>query len=315
MALSTLISAAALVFVFLSTQIWMLFVATVAFGFATALYWPTRFPVLTDIYSANVGSAIGLTLSAGSLGNDAFPVLATFVAGYTSWRLGFGIFVPLFGLFVIALWLAVPARTSGRESAVDTLSLATSRRIKAGITMDSIPAVVGIQTTVSFIIQGFSSFYPAYLTIVKGVSVATAATLFGLFFAVGAVIHPLAGRAMDRFGAWVTLAAFNSGTVGALWLLPFAHSVLQLFAITVLFSCWNGCGVITQTYIADTLPAEMQGTGLRTLKAGWMTVGATSPLLIGVLGDNDLFDEGFLLLAVVGSLGVILSLWKALGER
>jgi len=87
---------------------------------------------------------------------------------------------------------------------------------------------------------------------------------------------------MDRFGAWVTLAAFISGTVAALWLLPFAHGVPQLLAITVLFSCWNGCGVITQTYIADTLPAEMQGTGLGTLKAGWMTVGATSPLLIGI---------------------------------
>jgi len=46
-----------------------------------------------------------------------------------------------------------------------------------------------------------------------------------------------------------------------------------------------------------------------------MTVGATSPLLIGILADNDLFDEGFLLLAVVGSLGVILALRKALGER
>jgi MFS family permease len=242
-------------------------------------------------------------------------VLATVVAGYTTWRLGFGIFVPLFGLFAIGLWLAVPPRTSGRESAVDTLSMAPLRRIKAGITTDSIPAVVGIQTTVSFIIQGFSSFYPAYLTIVKGVSVATAAMLFGLFFAVGAVIQPVAGRVMDRFGAWVTLAAFISGTVAALWLLPFAHGVPQLLAITVLFSCWNGCGVITQTYIADTLPAEMQGTGLGTLKAGWMTVGATSPLLIGILADNDLFDEGFLLLAVVGSLGVILALRKALGER
>ena len=313
--LSTLISAGAISLVFISTNIGMLFVATVTFGLATALYGPTRFTILTDIYSDNVGSAIGLTLAAGSLGNAVFPVMATVVARYASWRAGFGVFVPLFCLLVVALWIAVPGRTSTRTSAVDTLSLDVLRRIHSGITTGSIPAIVGIQTTVSFIIQGFSSFYPAYLTIVKGISPATAAMLFGLFFAVGALVQPIAGNLMDRFGTWTTLATFISGTVAALWLLPIAHGVPQLIGVTVLFSCWNGCGVITQTYIADALPVELQGTGLGTLKAGWMTVGATSPLAIGIFADNDFFDEGFLLLAIVGTLGVFLAVRMALRDR
>lgn len=43
-----------------------------------------------------------------------------------------------------------------------------------------------------------------------------------------------------------------------------------------------------------------------------MTLGVTSPLLIGVLADDDDFDEGFLLVAVVGTLGVFLAVRKML---
>lgn len=66
---------------------------------------------------------------------------------------------------------------------------------------------------------------------------------------------------MDQFDTWNTLAAFIGGTVMALWMLPFAQSVPQLLFVTVLFSCWNECSVISQTHIADALPETMQGTG------------------------------------------------------
>ncbi|WP_136602832.1 MFS transporter [Salinigranum halophilum] len=310
--LSAVVSAAALTLVVVSIDLWMLFVGTVAFGVATALYGPTRFTILTDIYTNRVGAAIGLTLAAGSVGNAVLPVLAAIVAGYTTWRFGFSLFVPAFGLLAVGLWITVPRRTSSETSAVETLSIETVREIWRGITLGSIPAAVSIQVTVSFIIQGFSSFYPTYLTIVKGISPGLAATLFGLFFAAGAVVQPVAGMLMDRVGMWQTLAGFVSGTAAALWLLPFATTVPQLLAVTVLLSCWNGCGVITQTHIADSLPETMQGTGLGVLKAGWMTVGATSPFAIGLLADNNYFDQGFLLLAVVGTVGVVLSVQQAL---
>jgi len=52
----------------------------------------------------------------------------------------------------------------------------------------------------------------------------------------------------------------------------------------------------------------MQGTGLGVLKAGWMVLGATSPLLIGVLADYGRFDEAFFVLAAVASGGLALTL-------
>lgn len=142
----------------------------------------------------------------------------------------------------------------------------------------------------------------------KGLSPEAAATLFGLFFAAGVVITPLSGVVMDRFGTRFTLVFFLGGCVVALWVLPFVHGLVSLIALTVLFSTWNGGGVAAQTYIADSLPDDMQGTGFGTVKASWMLVGALSPLLIGIFADYGMFNAGFLLLAAVGTLGLILSI-------
>lgn len=306
--LSALISAGAVLVVATSTSVWVLFAGTIGFGLATALYGPTRFTVFTDIYPDRAGSAIGLTMAAGNLGNTIFPVAAAVVASYATWRLGIGAFVPLFVGVAVALWVAVPSRTSGESSAVDELSSDVLARIKRGISRESIPLVVAIQITISFVIQGFSSFYPTYLATTKGLSPAVAAALFGLFFAVGAVVQPLSGSMLDRFGTRTTLVFFLGGCVVALWLLPFVHGLVPLVAVTVLVSSWNGCGVATQTYVASSLPEDMQGTGLGTLKAGWMVMGAASPLLMGALADFGSFDEGFLLLAAVGTAGLFLAI-------
>ncbi|QLK27770.2 MFS transporter [Natrinema zhouii] len=308
--LSTLISAGTVLVVATAINVWMLFAGTIVFGLATALYGPTRFTIFTDIYPNRAGSAIGLTMAAGNLGNTVFPVAAAVIASYTTWRYGIGSFSPLFLGVAVGLWMAVPNRTSGGGSAVDELSSDTLARIRSGITRESIPIVVAIQVTASFVIQGFSSFYPTYLTVTKGFSPAVAATLFGLFFAVGAVIQPFSGTMLDRLGARPTLVLYFGGCVAGLWLLPFVDGLVPLVAATVLISSWNGCGVVTQTYIADSLPDDMQGTGLGTLKAGWMVVGATSPLLIGTLADYGSFDHGFLLLASVGTVGLLLSITR-----
>ncbi len=242
--LSTAISAGAVLVVVTAVNVWMLFAGTITFGLATALCGPTRFTILTDIYAKQAGSAIGLTMAAGSLDNAGPPVVATVLATYLAWRFGFGVFFPLFVLVLIALWLAVPGRTSSRTSAVDAVSLRTVRRITRGVTRESIPTIVAIQTTVSFIIQGFSSFYPTYLTATKGASPELAATLFGVFFAIGAIIQPIAGNMMDRIEPWRTLILSFGGCILALWVLPFVHGVLPLVIVMLLLSSWNGCGVI-----------------------------------------------------------------------
>ncbi len=306
--ISGVISTVAVLLLATAPTVGLLFTATILFGLATALYGPTRFTILTDLYSKQAGSAIGLTMAAGSIGNAAFPALAAFISGALSWRFGFGIFLPMFAIVTVALWLLVPSRMSTESSAVDELSLDLLRNLSRGITVKDVPVVVGVQVTLSFMIQGFSSFYPAYLIEAKRLSPEVAAMLFGGFFLLGAVIQPITGVLMDRIGIRATMIGCLSVCVSALALLPFADSFITLVTITCLFALWNGTPVVTQTYIADTLPADMQGTGFGMLKAGWMLIGATAPALIGFMADVGRFDEAFMLLAVVGAIGLALAL-------
>jgi len=307
---STVIAGITILGVALSINVLMLFLATIAFGFATALFGPMRFTVFTDIYEERAGSAIGVTMAAGSAGNALLPIAATAIASAIAWRYSFAIFVIPFILVALALCLFVPARTSNATRAVDEFTWGTIKRIQAGISSGTIPAVVAVQASFSFVFQGFTGFYPLYLVEAKELSPSIASTLFGLFFAASFIIQPLAGISMDRFGTRPSLIATLGVSVAALWVLPFIQGQIPIITLTIVLSILNGCAVITQTHIADALPAEMKGTGLGTLKAGWMTLGTTSPVIIGVLGDFGHLNYGFLVLAGIGTVGVLIATFK-----
>lgn len=304
---STLLSAGTMLVVSASVNVEMLFAGTVLFGLATALYGPTRLTIFTNIYTERAASAIGINMAAGSLGNALFPVVGAFVATYTAWRIGFGMFVPAFLLASVAIWVTVPSHTSGPTSAVDDLSRQTIADVLDGVTSGSILTMVGVQICISFTVQGFSSFYPSYLAEIKEFSPGLAATMFGVFFGVGSLLQPVSGTLADRFGPQSTLVGLLGGAVVALWALPFASGLGQIVAVTVLLSTLTGCLVITQSSIAQTLPDEIQNTGMGGLKAGWMLLGASSPLLIGVLADYGHYDGGFMMLAAVTSAGLVLA--------
>ena len=304
---STLCAAVAVLGVAAATTPLLLFVGTAGFGLATALYGPTRFTVFTDVYGDRAGSAIGLTMAAGSAGNALLPVLAVLVATATSWRVSFGVLAPLFVCVAVGIRLSVPTRTSPATSDTGGFSMRTIERLAAGVRRASIPTVVAIQLCFSFTYQGFVSFYPLLLAEVKGLSPGVAASLFGLFFVASFVVQPIAGSCMDRYGIRVTLVGVLAPSLVGLVALPFVTGTVPLALLTIVLSSVSGCAVLTQTYIADSLPAEIQGTGMGTLKATWMLLGATSPVLVGVLGDYGYLSEAFLMFAVSVSVGLALA--------
>jgi len=305
---STAVSTVTILAVSVSVTVPMLFLATVAFGFATALFGPTRFTIFTSIYDQHAGTAVGLTMSAGSIGNTVLPAMAGLIGGAVSWRLGFGLLVPLFALTTAALWVYVPKYVTDPTSSSADLSVDGVRNILDGIGQGSIPSVVAIQVFMSFVFQGFVGLYPTYLVTAKAVSTGTAAILFGLFFATGAVLQPVAGASMGKFGERSVLLVVLGTASSSLLVLPFVDGLLVLVPLTALLGSLGAYGTVTQTSISDTLPEDMQGTGLGVLRTGWMLLGATSPVILGTLADFGLFDEGFLLLAVISGCGFAVTL-------
>ncbi len=306
---STAISTVALVTVVLSFSVWTVFAATIAFGFATGLYGPHRFTIFTDIYSKRAGTAVGFTMAAGSVGNTILPAIAVAIAGYASWRLGFGVLIPLFVLVCISIYLFVPKRTSESTGDTDTFSRETFRRLATAVVGGGIPLVVGIHIVTAFVSNGFLGFYPTYLIEVKGFSPQMAALLYGSYFALGVGIQPMTGMLRDRFGSKWSLMLVSGMFFLGLIALQFAISLVHIVALTVLLSHRNGLGVITNTFIADSLDDEIKGSGLGLLRTSWILTGATSPIFVGILGDLGQLEFAFLVLAGIAGVATVMTLF------
>lgn len=305
--LSTGISTVAILFVTVSLNLTMVFVATATFGFATGLYGPHRFTIFTDIYSDRSGIAVGVTMAAGSIGNTILPAIAAAIAGYVTWRLGFGILVPAFIAVCATIYAVVPKRTSNTSADTDTFSVDTLRRVASSVATRGIPIVVSIHIILAFVSNGFLGFYPTYLIEVKGFSPQIAALLFGSYFAVGVVIQPFTGIIRDRFGSQWSLAFVSSMLFVGLVALQFGDSVLYILLVTALISHRNGVGVVTNTFIADSLDNDIKGSGLGLLRTSWLLMGAMSPIFVGFLGDLGQLNFAFSALAGVAGVAVLLT--------
>lgn len=296
---STSLSAAAVAVLIMPGPTAALFFATAVFGFTTALYAVARFTVLTRLYPENVGTATGVTMAAGDVGNALLPPIAGFLAAALAWQYGFVPSVPLFVLVSAALWLTLADAPSSGDCAVDRFDSDSVRRVLDGLWQPSIRRGTAILVVGNVVWQAFTGFYPTYLVEAKGVSAGLAAGLFGLFFSLGIVMKLLAGGSYDRIGPRWTLGVVLAVAGLGFAALPFVAGLWPIVGITVLTSAFLGYGTVVLTYLTESLPTAIQGTGLGFLRTGYLLVGAPSPALVGAAANRGFFDEAFLGLAAL----------------
>jgi MFS family permease len=276
----------------------VLFLATAVVGLGLSLYPIARITILADIYPDRIGSALGVTMATGDLGQTVLPPVAGLIAVTTVWQAGLGFMIPLLVLVTLVLWVSLPERST-TESAVDEFSTESIEYLSVVLRQPSIVFMTFMLFLYIFIWQSFSAFYPTYLVEVKDLSSTVASGLFGLFFAFGIAVKPLAGAAYDRIGMRRSLIVALVGPVAGLVALPTVERFWLLAVVTALVSTMLGTGAITQSYLSDVFPEDMRGTGLGAVRTSAATLGATGPALFGVIADRGYFDEGYLGLAVI----------------
>jgi len=306
LACSMFLSALAVGLILLSNSIQFLFVATVVFGLGIGMYTVARFTALSNVYSDRFGTAVGLTNASAELGQALLPPVAAFIAAAVGWQLGFGFTIPIFLFLGVALWLLVPARSAEQSQAVDSLSVDTGLYVLGNL--NSPPIITG---TVVFILgiavwQAFTGFYPTYLVEVKGLSTTTTGIVFGLFFALSAFMHPLSGFIYDRWGIRRTIVFIGLSVAGFV-VLPFLDGLGPLLVTTVLLSAFLVVPTALESYLVNSIPADIEGTGFGVLRTVVFALSAVSPLLFGWLADLTSFDVVFFIL------GGLLLLMMAVG--
>ena len=285
----------------------VLYAATAAMGLGYSLYPIARITALSDIYPERLGSALGVTMAGGDIGQAVLPPIAGVLTVAVAWRLGLGFVLPLLVLAVVVVWTTLPAKTRQTEMGGD-LRLGDVRLILGKLRTPTILTMALLLTVFVGVWQTFSAFYPTYLIDVKGLAPPVASGLFGLFFAFGVVAKPAAGLAYDSVGIRLSLPLVLSGSIVGLLLLPSARGVLPLAGVTVLISSMLGSGAIIQTYLADTIPEEIQGTGLGVVRSVGAGIGASGPVLFGAFAERGHFDEGYLVLGGLVAVVTVISL-------
>ena len=307
MATATIVVAIALVFVVTAPTTMVLFLATAVWGIGHSLYPIARITLLSNLYSERLGSALGVTMATGDVGQTVLPPIATVLAGAIAWQAGLGFVAPLLVLAGLAIYFTVPGNGSS-SSAADAQSLRETLAVFGELRKPAMGMMTVILFLYIFLWQSFTAFYPTYLTTVKGLSPAVASVLFGFFFAVGVVVKPIAGAAYDRIGMRASLVGVLLPPVAGFVLVTLVESVWLLVVVTALISTMLGSGAITQSYLADSFSTGSKGTGLGVVRTTTATLGAAGPVVFGLIADLGYFDQGYLALALIMGVVILLTL-------
>jgi predicted MFS family arabinose efflux permease len=297
---SSFVAAGTLTLVVVAESAAILFGSTVLFGLGTALYGVSRFTILVDIYPDQLGTATGVTLAAGDIGNAVMPPIAGAVATAVAWQYGFGFAIPLFLLAGVGLWRTLPRGASSDGSEGGSLGDVLSTLFRP-VTIESFVLLVLWAVTM----QALIGFYPTYLIDVKEVPTRMATVLYGGFFGLGAVVKLLGGRAYDRVDVRSPLAAMMGASAIGLVAFPFVTSTWAIAGVTVLVSAVLGYETVVLSNLTNELPDETQGTGLGALRTIYIMLGALSPVAFGALADRGYFDEAFFGLAAICAFTVV----------
>lgn len=289
---------------------WVLFVGTVLFGLAAAMYSPARYVIISKLYDKSNATAMALVSAGGNLGASILPATAGFIAVAASWRLGVGAAVPLFGLLIGGLWLMLPNPSSKENKESRSMSNNGGPSFREFISDLSKPSILLIATIMichSFIFQGFTAFYPTYLVDIKGISSGLAATIFSLFFAVGIGTKLIIGPSSDVFGKPLTILVMMSILATTLVLFPFSNQLLIILGLTALMTSLLGIVPVATALLTEELADNVAGSGLGFLRTVYTMTGAVSPVIVGMLADIGSFDYAFFVLGGAALVGAGLS--------
>jgi MFS family permease len=169
MTAGAVVVAAALVVVVTAPTALVLFAATGLVGLGQSLYPIARITILSDIYPDRIGSALGVTMATGDLGQTVLPPVAGVLAAAFVWQAGLLFIVPLLLVAGLFVWATLPSAPDAGDAADPTPS-AGLRGVVADLRGSNLLFVSFILFLYILIWQSFTGLYPTYLVEVKELS-------------------------------------------------------------------------------------------------------------------------------------------------
>lgn len=278
----------------------------ILFGFGTGLYQTPQVSLLSKVFPDRPGAAHGVAFGGGGLG-AILPVTAGIIATRLNWRLGFAFTVPFLVLTVLFQRRIIPNLDSNDDGRA-TLDRGRLRSMKSAISTNSIVTAFVSVAFVSMALNAIFSFFPLYLTDVKGASSLHASVLFGAFFVAGTALQIGMGGLADRFGSSRIMFGSAAMGSGALIAITAVENALLIAVLVLPLGAINATISLGNTYLIEQLPEEVQAGGLGILRSVFILAGSASPVVTGFLADRGLFSESLVAFGALTGIAAVLSL-------
>jgi multidrug resistance protein len=283
-----------------STSLPWLFLARLVQGAADAVTWVVGFALIADLYGVEErGRVTGIVMSGTTFAVIVGPSIGGWLYEVGGPRLPFVAVAVMAALSTLTfLWVDLPSERSAREIVPMRVVVATPAIAACAI------AVLGISATLSMLEPVLALRLATF-----GIGPGRIGMLFGAGAVVSALLHPLIGRAADRWGArrltlWGLVAtAISVAAIGQTW--SFA-SALWLFPL----GAASGALVITPslTYMGEaTTRAGIESFGVAY---GIYNMAWGAGLLGGPAVGGFLYERiGFSWLALAWAPALLLVTW------
>ena len=286
----------------------VLLIFTVMVGVGSSFYHPLGATVLRAKWrESEIGRALGLNGSAGSIGRIVMPFAAAFLITdfalpSVSILVGFSVLGALaIFIFLRNVKFAVKPQTS--------FSVRNSLLPDVGLLRRMFPL-----TVVSFsrgLFTGVVPFIPLYLTQVDHMNDLTAGFLYSGTLGVGIVSTILFGYMQDRLGPKISLTVSNFGGVLVLFIFTASSDPLTVGSAVLVFGLFSYSAFPLLLGLVHSMTDFDEMTSASSIVWGIGTNGgaAVAPLVIGALALPSAFGTltaGFMAAAAIGVLSVIL---------
>ncbi|WP_224448158.1 MFS transporter [Haloprofundus salilacus] len=268
-------------------------------GIGTGVHKTVAVRLLSQVYPAQTGRALGFLDTLGAFGGVAAPAAVVVLSARADWHavflVGGGVGVVLAGAFALRVPKRVP---DSRNVAAD--GSAGLREYVELFRRPRFAIFVLVTVCFSFAYNGAVAFLPLYLERSAGLSAVAASGIYSVLFVVS-LVQLLTGEASDRVGR-LPIIGFTLGlaAVALAALVAVGEAgFLVLGAVVVAFGLGShGFRPVRGAYLVAVIPDSVAGGGLGAVRTLLMGAGALAPAVVGILSDTFNFGVAFTALAV-----------------
>ncbi len=282
---------------------WQLAAVRVYHGLATAVFGPVAMAYVADLAPTRRGERLGYYTSATLAGRALAPVVGGAILTAWVWQ-GVYLVCAAAGLLALIGMFLLPEPQAASEAAPARAGQSASLRLVLG--NPTILATSMAEAAQFLAFGALEAFLPLYALSV-GINAAAVGLLFGVQVAVRTLARPVMGIISDLRGREPPILIGLGLTAVAMALFVQTRSYVLLLALSLLFGLGLSiASAATSAYVADLAPGEARGAALGFMST-IMDVGQTvGPILLGAILVSRSYQLGFVVIAALVLLAMVL---------